>query len=112
MSAFTEVLQCTNSDEFAAQFRLALSSLDVEQLSLQQAVKNGSIALNQGISVMIISHQQTELLLEVKVGIFFRSMIAGCNCADDPSPVDTLEEYAEAWFYIDRRDASFTIKFD
>jgi hypothetical protein len=111
MSVFSDVLQSMDSADFDVAFKLAVESLSVEQLQLQHAVKNGSIALADGITVMVISHQQTELFLQVKSGIFFRSMIAGCNCADDPGPMDTLEEYAEVWFSINKKDASFTITF-
>jgi hypothetical protein len=109
MSVFSEIIQSVDSDHFNAAFKVAIKSLSLEQLQLQQAVKNGSIALEEGITVMIISQQQNEDLLEIKIGIFFRSIIAGCNCADDPSPVETLEEYAEAWFSISKKDGSFSI---
>jgi hypothetical protein len=112
MSVFAALLQCPNDDDLKTVFKQTVESLDVEQLGLQQAVKNGSIALPEDISFMVLSTQQSEQQFIVKCGIFFRSMIAGCSCADDPSPSDTLEEYSEAWFVIEKRDGSFVIKFD
>jgi hypothetical protein len=111
MTEFSRVLQSVDSDDFEAVFKLALKSLSIEQLQLQQAVKSGSTVLSEGITVMVISRQQTEQFLQVKAGIFFRSMIAGCNCADDPSPVETLEEYTEALISVNKKDASFSISF-
>jgi hypothetical protein len=109
MSVFSEIIQSVDSDHLNAAFKVAIKSLSLEQLQLQQAVKNGSIALADGITVMVISQQHNNDQLRLKAGIFFRSIIAGCNCADDPSPVETLEEYAEAWFSISKKDGSFRI---
>ena len=112
MSEFSALLHCQDKHELESCFKRAVQSLNVEQLHLQQAVSQGSIALQDGIDAMLLSTQQNEQQLIIKAGIFFRSIIAGCNCADDPGVIEMLEEYSEALFLIDKRDGSFIIKFD
>jgi len=31
--------------------------------------------------------------MSINIGVFYHSLIAGCNCADDPTPVDKINEY-------------------
>lgn len=112
MSVFDGALKAFNSADFEAQFKMAAQSLDIEQLKLQQALQKGSAVLPSPPTLMIISSHQDKYMLIVRSGIFFRSIIAGCNCADDPTPVDSLEEYVEATFEISRKDGSFRIQFD
>ncbi len=112
MSVFSTLLHCQDRHELESGFKLAVQSLNVEQLQLQQVVSQGSIALQDGIQTMLLSTEQDEQQLIIKAGIFFRSIIAGCNCADDPGAIDTLEEYCEALFLIDKADGHFSIKFD
>jgi len=37
--------------------------------------------------------------------VFFSAFIAGCNCADGPTPVDEINEYCEIRVEIDRTTA-------
>jgi hypothetical protein len=46
----------------------------------------------------------------VKAGIFYTGVIAGCSCADDPTPVDELNEYCVVQFDIDRMTAETTVR--
>jgi hypothetical protein len=41
----------------------------------------------------------------VKLGVFYTGIIAGCNCADDPTPIDTQTEYALISLRIDKQTA-------
>ena len=38
----------------------------------------------------------------MNAGIFYRSVIGGCSCADDPTPVDEQAEYCEVVVEIDK----------
>ena len=42
---------------------------------------------------MLLSASEDAGLLRVKAGIFYTGIIAGCSCADDPTPIDELNEY-------------------
>ncbi len=74
-------------------FELQIQRLDPAQLPLQQGLTQGSHVADEGFAAMVIAVAATDDLITVKAGIGYRSLIAGCNCADDPTPQDTLAEY-------------------
>ena len=45
----------------------------------------------------------------VKAGIFYTGIIAGCSCADDPTPLDEQNEYCELELNINKETAETTI---
>lgn len=93
------------SDSFSTVFKQNIEQLDVSMLPLQQGLSQGSYVAHEPFKVMIISvSEETDSIL-VKAGIFFKSIIAGCNCADDPTPADTLSEYCVVQFDINKTTA-------
>lgn len=38
----------------------------------------------QMFSVMVLSTRETPDAIEARVGVFFREILAGCNCSEDP----------------------------
>ena len=48
-------------------------------------------------------------LIRVKAGIFYTGIIAGCSCADDPTPIDELNEYCVVQLDIDLATADTTV---
>jgi len=111
MTIFDKTLQSIHTAKFNDEFSRAIKSLSQQQLNLQAALKQGSVALNDELSVMVLAYRDMDDHVEVDTGIFFRSLIAGCNCADDPTPPDTLEEYTEACINISKADGGFNIRF-
>lgn len=76
-----------------------------DHLPLQQAVTYGSYVYDDTpISLTLLQQQLSDNQLRIKLGIFFESIIAGCNCADDPTPVETLNEYAEVELSINLKN--------
>jgi len=84
--------------------------LDAHQLPLQQGLTQGSSIGESKFSVMVIGDAEEADSLNVKAGIFYKSVIAGCNCADDPSPIDEQTEYCEVQFEINKETAEATVK--
>jgi len=41
----------------------------------------------------------------VKAGLLYAGIIAGCSCADDPTPIDEVTEYCVVRFDIDKATA-------
>jgi hypothetical protein len=37
------------------------------------------------IEVSLLSSVETEQFVQLKIGVFFREVLAGCACSDDPS---------------------------
>ena len=74
----------------------------LRQLPLQQRLSSGSHALDSRVEAMIISSFDDAGRIHVRAGIFYSSIIAGCSCADDPTPVDEHAEYCEVILVIDK----------
>jgi hypothetical protein len=96
--------------DFTRGFVDEVSALPPDSLPLQQAMAQGNMVTDDALQVMVNSVDCDDRQLRVKAGIFFTSMIAGCSCADDPSPVDKINEYAELEFYICLDDASTQVR--
>jgi len=72
-----------------------IESLDAKYLPLQQGLSYSSYATNSDFNIMIISTREDDNFLYVKAGVFYSGVIAGCSCADDPTPVPEQSEYCE-----------------
>lgn len=105
-----EVLKVWPSDSFQDVFKQNIEQLDASILPLQQGLSQGSCVSNEPFKVMIISTSEETDSIRVKAGIFFKSIIAGCNCADDPTPADTLSEYCVVQFDINKTTAETGIQ--
>lgn len=79
--------------------------LGVNQLPLQQGLTASSYALGDNLEVMIISVSEQAHSIRAKVGIFYTGIIAGCSCADDPTPIDEQTEYCLVQLDIDKLTA-------
>ena len=88
-------------EDFPQQFCREVAALAFGTLPLQRAMERGSVVLDKPPRVLVLNNQQDNRQLCVRAGVFFNSAIAGCNCADDPTPLDELEEYCELQFVID-----------
>lgn len=79
-----------------------LLGMDVNELPLQQGLSRSSMALGRPSAVLILSGEENEVEIKAKVGVFFQGVIAGCQCADDPSPADEETEYCELQVVLDK----------
>ena len=81
------------------------------QTALQQALQHSSIALHDEIQVILLTSSADQDSIQVQAGIFYSGLIAGCNCADDPSSAeDKKNEYCEIRLKIERFDARCQIQ--
>lgn len=95
---------------FEARLRGEIEELDAGLLPLQQALSQGSYVTDAKFSVMLISAAEEATFLRVKLGIFYSAIIAGCSCADDPTPVDELPEYCQIELLIDKVSGDAVIR--
>lgn len=109
MIMLVESLQAWGSADFRKNFKHELENIEAEKLPLQQGLSQSSHVSNSGFSVMIISDREQFEYIFVKAGIFYSGIIAGCSCADDPTPVDEISEYCEVEVKIDKVSAEATI---
>lgn len=109
MIRFTQPLPVYADSNFEAILKNEIEQLDARLLPLQQGLSAGGYALYDTFNVMIISVTDHANHLHVKAGIFYHGVIAGCSCADDPSPTDVTTEYCEVLFEIDRLTGEATV---
>jgi hypothetical protein len=100
-----EALRAWNTNGFAAALTRELAALGPAVLPLQQGLSASSYALDGPVTAMFLSATETPTHLLARLGIFYSGIIAGCNCADDPSPVEAQPEYCEISVCIDKADA-------
>ncbi len=109
MIRMTEALNAWGSPAFEAALKQSLVALTPDQLPLQQGLSMSSHALAGSIEPMIIGVTEADGRIRAKVGVFFSGVIAGCSCADDPTPVSEQIEYCVLRVEIDRTTAATTI---
>jgi hypothetical protein len=86
-----------------------IEQLDAAALPLQQGLARSSHVTDRPFQAMIIGVHEAAGLIRVKAGIFYTGIIAGCSCADDPTPIDELTEYCVVQLDIDRTTADATV---
>ena len=90
-----------SSKDLAALVEGLVAQAPAGTLPLQQGLRYGSYALEEEVAVSVLSAAVEAGGIRAKLGIHYRSLIAGCQCADDPTPPDTLPEYCEVWCLLD-----------
>lgn len=102
-------LNAWGTPAFGAALKQEIEQLDAGQLPLQQGLSASSHVTDRPFQAMIIGASEDAGLLRVKAGIFYTGVIAGCSCADDPTPVNELNEYCVLQFDIDTTTAATTV---
>jgi hypothetical protein len=102
-------LNAWGTPEFEAVLKQEIEQLDAGHLPLQQGLSASSYVTDRPFQTMMISVSEAAGQIRVKAGIFYTGIIAGCSCADDPTPVDELNEYCVVRFDIDMTTAETTV---
>lgn len=102
-------LAAWNTPDFSDVLRQEIESAGASALPLQQCLTATSYAVDAPCSAMLIGAADDPACLRVRVGIFFHGVIAGCSCADDPTPVESQQEYCELELAIDKASAATTV---
>lgn len=96
--------------EFTQTFKLEIAQLDHKELPLQQGLSLSSYVSNEKISAIINRTEESPNSIIIKSGIFYSGIIAGCSCSDDPTPLDTQNEYCDLLIIIDKHTAKSSVK--
>ena len=105
MIRLSKTLAAWGTPAFADCLKRELSALGVDELPLQQGLTKGSYVGDDGFRVIVISVAEEASNIQAKIGVFFTGIIAGCSCADDPTPVEGQPEYCEVRVQIDKASA-------
>lgn len=91
-----------------------IEKMGLKQLPLQQGLSSSNMAVDGKHKVIILNTSDSQDSINIKIGVFYFGIIAGCNCAGDPSPVDEQNEYCEIQLTINKKtgDASISLLSD
>ena len=109
MIRLRSALGAWGTGDFDRVLKSEVEQLDADELPLQQGLSTASYAIGDGFRVMIVSSRETDGFVQAKAGIFYSGIIAGCSCADDPTPLEAQPEYCEVQIDIDTKTARATI---
>ena len=109
MILLDKALRAWGSPDFKTILKHDIESMDAEQLPLQQGLTTGNYAISNQLTVMINSISEAENHIRVTAGIFYKSVIGGCSCADDPTFINENNEYCEVRLDIDKASAATAV---
>jgi len=109
MIRLPKTLNAWNTPRFETILKQEIEQLDAASLPLQQGLSVSSYVTDRPFQVMLVSVKEDADQIRIRAGIFYTGVIAGCSCADDPTPVDELNEYCMVQLCIDRITAETTV---
>jgi len=77
------------ADNFSDVLKNEMRTVAPDLLPLYIKSAQGGMMDFNDISVSILSVDESEKTFKVMLGIFFTELIGGCNCDDDPTPVNS-----------------------
>jgi len=80
-----------------------------DHLPLQQGLSSSSYVTDAPVTVVIHSVAELEDVIRVKAGIFYKGVLGGCSCADDPTPTGENDENCEVQLDIDKKTAATAV---
>ncbi len=110
MPRLSKALGAWNTPDFAAIFKEEVGQLGAAALPLQQGLSKSSHVSGDRFDVVVLGVTEEPQRIRVKAGIFYQGVIAGCSCADDPTPVDEQTEYCVLQFDIDKKTADTMVR--
>ena len=110
MIKLTQTLNAWNTPAFNDVLKEEIEQLAAADLPLQQGLSQSSYVSGADFQVMIIGVFNTPENICVKTGIFYKGIIAGCSCADDPTPIDEQTEYCVVQFDINTETAKTAVR--
>ena len=106
---FSNAAHAWGTPTFESVLKRDVEALSASELPLQQGLSVTSYALDETFEAMVIGAREYGSGIRAKVGIFFSGLVAGCSCADDPTPVEAQREYCVLRFDIDRATGEATV---
>jgi len=109
MVRLTKTLNAWGTPDFENTLKQEIAQIGAEQLPLQQGLSTSSHVVDNKLDVMILNVSEEAGFIRAKAGIFYTGIIAGCSCADDPTPINENNEYCVVQLDIDKVTAETTV---
>ena len=100
-AAFDSSLAAFGTSAFAGVVKRELHA-NITLLPLEQAVSQGGVVDTGELDFTVLKVEDTNKRIQVRVGVFFREVVGGCSCGDEPY---SDNGYCEVRLVIDRRTA-------
>jgi hypothetical protein len=62
---------------------------------LQAGLTQTSAVAEAPFAVQLLSQREQDGRILIHLGLFYAGIIAGCSCANDPSPLGSINEFSE-----------------
>ena len=105
MIRLTKSLNAWGTTSFTDILKDEVEHVGADVLPLQQGLSLSSYVTDSPHKAVIINVSDEADFIRVKAGIFYSGIIAGCSCADDPTPISEQTEYCEVLFAINKKTA-------
>lgn len=109
MISLGRTLSARGTPELAQALKLELEQVSIDRLPLQRGLNTGNAVIDEPFTVVISRIEEEADVIRATVGIFFKSVICGCSCTDDPTPASEINEYCEVRLEIDIRTAATSV---
>lgn len=109
MIRLTKTLNAWGTSGFEDILKGEVEQIDPDQLPLQQGLSISSHVTDSQRTLLVLSVADDAGFIRVTAGILYSGIIAGCSCADDPTPVDEQNEYCEVQIEINKKTAEATV---
>jgi hypothetical protein len=109
MLKLAKALSAWGTPGFNQALKEEIEQLDAGQLPLQQGLARSSHVAEGKFSAIILRVSDDADFIHAKAGISYAGIIAGCSCADDPTPMSEQSEYCEVLLAIDKLTAETTV---
>jgi hypothetical protein len=106
MIHLNKALSAWGQEDFPARLRAEIELLPHSSLPLQEGLSYSSYVSDEPFQVMILRVNEEGEQLVAVARLFYSGIIAGCSCADDPTPLDTQTESCLLELRLDKQDAS------
>lgn len=101
-----KALAAWGTPDFEAVLKREVAQLGADHLPLQQGLSGSNHIADEPVSVLINSIAEMGDAVRVRAGIFYKGVLSGCSCADDPGPPGESNEYCEVLLDIDKETAA------
>ena len=109
MIRLDKAMRAWGTADFKTVLKQEIEQLGAGQLPLQEGLSTGNYVADEPYTVTINSVSELENRICVKVGVFYKGVLGGCSCAEDPTPASDINEYCEVKLDIDKTTTVTTV---
>lgn len=104
-----KTLAAWQKDDFKQIAKAEIERLDGKLLPLQAGLSHSTYALTDKFSAIVYAPKSADTDF-FRASISYSGIIAGCSCANDPTPVDEITEFIELKVLINKETAEAEFK--